>query len=232
LSADNQTYSVSWENLVRFVRQLSHDLRNDLNALELQSAFVGELAGDNAELKEELKRLREMISKLAITLQGLSAQLTPVSPDKIPYTVSDFLEDLRDRVTKDFPTESKGVTWKIEASGGAFEIDPQLLLAAFAELFRNAFHHGRREGPVSVNAKIDKQQLVITVREPKTKFESAMENWGREPLAKVSQGHYGLGLNRVRTIVEAHGGTLEASYDRRASVLTTTVKVPVSSSGK
>ena len=32
--------NVSWENFVKFVRQLSHDLRNQLNAAELQSALI------------------------------------------------------------------------------------------------------------------------------------------------------------------------------------------------
>ena len=44
-SSENRTDSLSlpWSDTVRFVRQLSHDLRNDLNAIELQSAYIGEL---------------------------------------------------------------------------------------------------------------------------------------------------------------------------------------------
>src|SRR5437763_13045104 len=33
--------NVPWENFVKFVRQLSPDLRNQLNAAELQSALIG-----------------------------------------------------------------------------------------------------------------------------------------------------------------------------------------------
>ena len=49
--------------MVGFVRQLSHDLRNHLNAVELQTAFLNELA-ETPELKEELQRLREMLSEM------------------------------------------------------------------------------------------------------------------------------------------------------------------------
>src|SRR5437667_44953 len=52
--------SVSWTDNVRFVRQLSHDLRNHLNAAELQAVYISELTGD-AELKTEIKRLRTTI---------------------------------------------------------------------------------------------------------------------------------------------------------------------------
>ena len=51
------------------------------------------------------------------------------------------------------------------------------------------------------------------MEEPKGQLEVTADNWGREPLRKVSQGHYGLGLNRVRAIIEAHGGKMYARYD-------------------
>lgn len=231
-SEDQSELSVSWSKIVRFVRQLSHDLRNDLNAAELQAAFVGELTGEDAELKAEVKRLREMILKLAVTLQGVSTALGQVSPNTMPYRVSEFFEDLRDKLGKDFSAESGSVKWEIQADAEMFEVDPQLLQLAFLELFQNAFQHERGEGPVSVLARIDKEKVVLTIREPKAGFELSTENWGREPIGKVRQGHYGLGLNRVRVILETHGGELRAKYDSAASELITTVTVPISRTAK
>jgi len=43
----------------------------------------------------------------------------------------------------------------------------------------------------------------------------------------VSQGHYGLGLNRARSIAEAHGGDFRADYDRKTSTLVTKFTLPV-----
>ena len=37
---ENESLSVSWNDVTRFIRQLSHDLRNNLNAIELQSAYI------------------------------------------------------------------------------------------------------------------------------------------------------------------------------------------------
>jgi len=226
---ENQSdLTVSWDNVVRFVRQLSHDLRNDLNAAELQAAFLGELTSDNEELKQEVKRLREMIAKLASSLQGLAGALGQIRANKMPYRVSDFMEDLRARIAKDFPAESGAIKWEAQTGDALFEVDPQLLQQAFIELFTNAFQHERTKDSLSALAKIDNGNFVFTLREPKTDFQSPTENWGRQPFGKVRQGHYGLGLNRARAILEAHGGDLRAQYDPTASALVSTITLPIS----
>jgi K+-sensing histidine kinase KdpD len=228
-SPGNQSdINVSWDNVVRFVRQLSHDLRNDLNAAELQAAFVSELTGDDAELKEEVKRLRTLISKLAVTLQGIASVVGQVSPNIMPYRISDFVEDLRQKMAKEFPAESAVVNWENQTSDAMVAIDPQLLQLALLEIFRNAFQHERGQGPLVVDARINNEKFVFTLHEPKARFELSTENWGREPIGKVRQGHYGLGLNRVRVILEAHGGELRAQYDPKALELVTTITLPIS----
>jgi hypothetical protein len=102
--------SVAWNDIVRFIRQLSHDLRNHLNAAELQSAYIDEL-GQDPELKAEIKRLRETISTLATVLQKLSSAVATPKLELMPYRASDFIEDLRNQLTRDFPQESARITW-------------------------------------------------------------------------------------------------------------------------
>jgi K+-sensing histidine kinase KdpD len=219
--------SASWTEVVRFVRQLSHDLRNHLNAAELQAVYIGELAGDG-ELKAEIKRLRATIAGLGQILQKLSADLGQIKPSFMPYRAADFVEDLRQKFTHDFPNESAVVNWHVQPGDAMLNVDPQLLQQALLELFGNAFQHERGQGPLAATAKVDNDRFVFTLREPKARFELATENWGREPLQKISQGHYGLGLNRVRAIVEAHDGELRAHYDPTESVLLTTITLPLS----
>jgi len=219
--------SVSWTDNVRFVRQLSHDLRNHLNAAELQAVYISELTGD-AELKTEIKRLRATIAGLGAILQKLLADLGQIKLSLMPYRAVDFVEDLRQKFAHDFPQESAAVNWDIQPGDAALNVDPQLLQQALLELFANAFQHQRGQGPLAATAKIDNDRFVFTLREPKAGFELSTENWGREPLRKISQGHYGLGLNRVRVIVEAHGGELHAHYDPTESVLLTTITLPLS----
>ena len=92
--AQNDLLSIPWIDMVRFVRQLSHDLRNHLNAAELQSAYIGELTTDS-EIKEEIMRLRETLSGLSAVLQRLSAGFGQIKTEFMPYGGADFIEDLR-----------------------------------------------------------------------------------------------------------------------------------------
>ena len=216
--------SVPWIDTVRFVQQLSHDLRNHLNAIELQSAYISELDA-SAELKGEIKRLREMISGLTAVLQKLSG-LGEVKPNLISYQASDFVEDLRKTIAHEFPKESAEITWDIQTGGAMLNVDPQLLQQAFSEVFANAFQHDRGKGALVAAARIDGKRFVFTLREPKTRFESSTENWGREPFRRITRGHYGLGLNRVRVIMEGHGGEMHAEYDPKGSTLLTTLTLP------
>jgi len=218
--------TVSWDDVVRFVRQLSHDLRNHLNAIELQSAFLSELTQD-AELQGEIKQLREMISVLAKSLQSVSAKLGAVSPNRMAYRAADFMEDLQKRVAQEFPQQNADISWKIDLGDEMIDVDPPLFPEAILELIRNAFQHGRGEGAITASAKIDHGRFLFRLREPKKQFELPTENWGGEPLRSVGRGHYGLGLNRARRIIEAHDGEMQAQYDRPDGALVTTIALPL-----
>ena len=217
--------SIPWSDALRFIRQLLHDLRNHLNAIELQSAYISELDGTD-NLKAEIKRLREMISRLTLALQKFSRKLGDVKSDLISYPASDFVEDLRKKIAQEFPNNSGDITWKIEEHNAVLNIAPELLQEAFIELFANAFQHDRGEGALVAKVTVDRNQFIFTLHEPKERFELSTVNWGREPLRNISHGHYGLGLNRVRIIMEAHGGEMHAQYDPKSATLATTLTLP------
>jgi K+-sensing histidine kinase KdpD len=230
-ASSGDSIKVEWTDVVGFVRQLSHDLRNHLNAAELQSAYLAEITSD-PEMKDEIKRLRQMIAVLGTTLQKLSASVAQAKPNLMPYRASDFVEDLRRKIETDFPKEGASVAWDIQAGDASLEIDPQLMQQAGMELFANAFRHAPGKGPITVSARSDGGQFVLVLQEPKENFDLATENWGREPLRSVHHGHYGLGLNLARVIVESHGGHLSAQHDNASGTLVTTIALPLGGGNK
>ena len=224
--APTDSLTVPWDDTVRFVRQFSHDLRNDLNAIELQSAYIAELTQDQ-ELTTEIKRLREVASGMNSTLQLLSRAVGEVAPNLVTYPAGEFMADMRAQIERKFSKENHEITWDVQIQDGMLNIDPQLFQELFVELFANAFQHDRGNGALVAKSRISDGRFLFSLHEPKAAFSSDMRNWGREPLRNIRQRHYGLGLNRVRAIVEAHGGKLQVQYDPKSSTLVSTVALPM-----
>lgn len=212
-------------DLVKFVRQLGHDLRNHLNAAELQAAYLAEIVKD-PEASDEIKRLRAMISQVGASLQSVTVALGQPRLMQMEYSMADFVADLRQKLASEFPNEA--IEWDVQAGDASIEIDPQALQPAVIELFANAFRHDRGEGPIQIEARTEENQFVFVLREPKRTFDRPTENWGREPLRSITQGHYGLGLHRSRVILEAHHGQISARYDKGTSSLITKITLPLS----
>ena len=224
-TASGINQNIPWEDFVKFVRQLSHDLRNQLNAAELQSALIGELTSDE-ELKSEARRLRELVSQLGSTLQGLSTSVAEPRPTLLPYTVQDFINDLQKKIGNDFPDKESAVKWDTSSPEATLNIDPQLMQWAAVELFRNAFQHDMAGGELYVKASVADRAFTFCIREPKTGGVDPTQ-W-MQPLQKVAHGHYSLGLPRARSIIVAHGGELTARFDPASRMLISTITLPCS----
>jgi K+-sensing histidine kinase KdpD len=222
-AARGTTQDIPWENFVKFVRQLSHDLRNQLNAAELQSALIGELTNDE-ELKAEARRLRELVAQLGITLQSLSTSVVDPRPTLLPYTVQDFITDLQKKIGNEFPEKGTAVKWDISSPGATLNIDPQLTEWAAMELFRNAFRHDKAGEELQVKASVADRSFTLCIREPKSNEIDPIQSM--QPLVKVSHGHYSLGLRRARAIIAAHQGELTTNFDPASRMLISTITLP------
>jgi K+-sensing histidine kinase KdpD len=220
---------ISMPQVVKFVRQLAHDLRNNLNAAELQSAYLVEIA-ENSELREEIKRLRGMIGQVGVNLQELTTALGQPRLTEMPYAAKDLIEDLQQKLATGYAEDAGNVQWNVDPGDATLNIDPQLLLPALVELFTNAFRHERAAGVITATARTENGKFIFMLSEPKQNFRHSTDNWGREPLRSLGQGHYGLGLHRTRAIIEAHGAEFGARHDPQTSSLVTTIRFPLAAS--
>jgi len=93
--------TVAWPDVVKFVRQLSHDIRNNLNAVELQSAYSPSWRRRGNERRDS------GVARDDFTNRNQSAagdcRLNQANPNLIPYQPADFVEDFKEKLTKEFP---------------------------------------------------------------------------------------------------------------------------------
>ena len=212
------------------VSQLTHDVRNRLSGLQLQSAYVAELLTDPKDAEDarrELKRLRGLIEDYAKTLQRFSARFRVAPPERVPYGVKIFTADFRRHLEKTQPDFAAQVAWTEELADESIAVDPAMIFAALGEFFQNAAHFQESGGPVAAHARAADGRFQIELRECRTTLPSAPATWGREPLVSTRPGGYGLGIFYARRLLAAHGGGVEFTHDPASARLTTRIFLPL-----
>ena len=222
--------TVPFERVGALVRQLTHDVRNGLNGMELQAAFIAELLNDpldEADARLALKRLRTLIAEHGKMLQRRSARFQVERPNFVTYPAKHFVEDFRARLAKTLPDFAPQVAWTEDLAGEAIAVDVEMIFAALGEFVQNAAHFQERGEPVSAHAKAVAGRFHIELRERHAVLASAPATWGREPLVSTRSGGYGLGIFYARRLLAAHGGGVEFIHDPVSGRLITRVFLPL-----
>ena len=64
---------IPWSRLAGFIRKHTHDVRNDLNSLDLESAFLEEIV-PAGEMQTGVARIRKQVRSLSGQMRLLSAR--------------------------------------------------------------------------------------------------------------------------------------------------------------
>jgi signal transduction histidine kinase len=212
--------------LVNFVRQVTHDVRNGLNAIDLQTALIAEIAGEG-EIGEELGKLRKMVAHVTGDMQQLSGHFAELRPLLMQYPVQEFLQGLKESVEEELGTQAKRIVWEIRFEDEEMDMDYTLLTAALTELARNAIYFREGDQAIHFNAWDEDGNVVFEVRQSRSQPVTGADQWGREPLVSSRRGGYGLGLYYVRRITDSLGGALDAGYDAKAGELRVRLILPI-----
>jgi len=218
--------AVPLPRVVHFVRQVTHDVRNGLNAIDLQAAFIAEIAGEG-EVGEEMGKLRRMVCHVTSDMQELSGRFGELRPLLMMYPVQEFLQGLKHAVDAEFETQAKRIVWEMKIGDEEMEMDYALLTSALMELTRNAIYFREGDQAIHFTAWNDQERVVFEVRQGRAQPVTGADQWGRAPLTSSRRGGYGLGLFYVRRIVDALRGALEIGYDAKSSELRARLILPL-----
>ena len=228
LSDPEQAVAVPLPRVASFVRQVTHDVRNTLNSLDLQAAYLLELSTD-PEAVEELKRMRSLIHDSARDLQGLSSNFRSSAPSLIPYEARILVEDFRDRLHRTHPEQAGRIEWEVDVHDESVLVDIEMFFGALVKVVENTFTFSQPDATISANVFIDEGRLFLDLSQPSEAPESDPARWGREPFVTTRRGGYGLGLFRARGFLASHGGDLSFRHDSGRNLLLTRVSLPLAS---
>lgn len=225
--ANRSATEVPWDRVERFVGQVTHDIRNGLNAIELQLTFLGEICTE-PEAAKEVKLIRRTLVDVTRQLQSLRSVTSLPLLQKLDYPAKDFFEDLQERFERQAPPAKTRVQWHISAGSASLRVDPEVTMWVFLELLTNALRFAAEGTPIDFRVAETGDALVATLHEsPAAEPLFAPEQWGRSPLLSTRRGSHGLGLFRVRRILEAQGGDYHVEYSARDQTLITRVGLPL-----
>ncbi len=187
---------VSWSRLTAFVRQLGHDIRNDLNALSLEAALLKELVND-PEAATSAARIQSQLRDIANRLKDLSSRYALPAPQPGPVTVAELASHLQSTIG------SGQMDWEI-AGDGSVHTDVVLLARAFRELAQNAIERSKGQKPQAILESGKNGGATLTLREKGEEYA-----WPVSAFEAPKAGHYGAGIPIAAAILQGLGHAVE-----------------------
>ncbi len=217
---------IPFDRVTRVLHQLTHDVRNEFGALDLEAAYIAQAATDPATAAEAM-HLRKIVTEAVVRLKRLAASVGTISISPASCPAHLFAAELRLRLTKTWPVEMADAGWGMELGEQGINMDFELLAAAFARIFENAFQFREDGFRLDFRGYARGANLVFEWSETKKAVPSPPEKWGTEPFVTTRRDGYGLGLFFVRRVIGAHHGRVAIRHDAARELLVTQVVLPV-----
>jgi signal transduction histidine kinase len=213
---DTGMEAVPFPRMAEFLRLLAHDVRNDLNAVDLLTAYIRDIAAEPG-VRGELDQLRTAIRYGSERMQRLSRAFQNPEPDRIPIPAAVLIEAIQARLAQADSGLFSRVRWTRVPEEGIVGVDVGLFEEVFRELLENAAAFSEPDAGVVFRVEVFAEEVHFIVEQNLEELPRGFAEWGKKPFVSTRRGHYGLGLFRVRRVLEAHGADLvfEAHPSRR-----------------
>ncbi len=222
-----------------FLAALSHELRTPLNPVLLLASDAASNPAVPAELRATFETIRKNTEIEARLIDDL-LDLTGITRGKLKMNksrtdVHAVLRDTLANLAPEFREKRLELTVELAAVRTAVEADPVRLSQVFANLLKNAIKFTPEGGAVTVASRTDAGRIEIRIADtglgltagelervfdPFTQGEHATDPEARR------YGGLGIGLAIARSVVEAHGGELEAASAGRNRGSAFSVRLP------
>ena len=201
-----------------FIADASHELRTPLTVLRANAEVALDLDRTcmHTELLEEIVQETKRMTRLVEDLLFLARSDFDAMPLEVERVkIMPFFVELSERAG--ILAQEHEVLWRIELTAtGQVWIDPTRIMQVVLILVDNAAKYSPAGQPVTLRSVIRGAELIVEVADrgpgiPEAELPLVFERFYRVDKGRSrKQGGAGLGLAIARSIVEAHGGRIEA----------------------
>ena len=217
----------------QFTSDAAHELRTPVSVILTQTQSTLNRERSAAEYRETLEacqraaqRMRRLVESLLDLAKLDSGQVSlQCAPLDLAQTAAECLELVRPLASE------RGIALQSDLAPANCEGDSDRLALVITNLLTNAIHHNRDGGEVRIVTSNGDGEALLTVADngPGIAVEHLPRIFDRfyraDAARTASQGRAGLGLAISKSIVDAHGGTLEVASQPGAGA-TFTVRLP------
>ena len=195
------------------LRAVSHELRTPIGIVRATASEL--LDADAAHDETTRRRLLALLMEETARLDRIVANLLAMSridadawrPERQELAVDEAVSAAVQRLADTSPAAR--VTVELDPDVPPVLADPVQLDLVLANLLENAVRHSPPGEPVAVTAHRDGARVAIAVADRGRGIDPTLGERAFEPFVKGPGGSTGLGLALCKTIVGAHGGTID-----------------------
>ena len=223
-----------------FLAMLSHELRNPLasisNALRILTA-PAQYRSLTEEDNDKLLQMMQRQTKYLVRLVDELLEASRITRGKIELQTGriDLADVLREAVesSRSMIEQSEQKIFAFPASALPIDGDRVRLVQVFVNLLNNANKYTQPGGSIWIEAKQSDGEAVVSISDngrgiPQDMLPKVFDRFVQiNPTGSGARGGLGLGLALVRSLVELHGGSVEALSEGEGEGSTFRVRLPL-----
>lgn len=210
----------------KFSSLILHDIRNPLSALRSRVELLKDNIDNGQDLGDSISRIKSDISRMeSLAAEFLDYARGDIRLQMTVCSVDSLLERFRDAMGAKL--EHFGVTLSIrnEVSRSVI-LDADRILRALINAGENACKAMPNGGLIEITSKIEGETLLLDIHDTGHGMSKEFLDHIFEPFHSASAGGTGLGMIIIKSIVEAHKGSVTVSSEMERGT-TVSISLPV-----
>jgi signal transduction histidine kinase len=192
----------------QLMRDVSHELRSPLTRMKVALEFVKE-EQTRSLIQSDIEEMEEMITHILETAR--------IHHDHSRLNLQDIdLIKLINDVAAIYGHQKPGVAFSGTRSSLPCRVDPEQIKIVLKNVLDNAIKYSREDSEaVQISVDVQNGRAIIEIEDSGIGIEPEALVYIWEPFYRADKsrsrdtGGYGLGLSLCKTIIEAHGGTID-----------------------